>query len=90
MSNPMVREVGRIEDIDGSKLVVGVDLDSVTIGYADDMEPIRLTFMAAGEFAQLFVSACWQAGWNNARMTAPAPAAHDCRDALFAGGGHGA
>ena len=33
MANPRVREVGRLDDFHGARLVVGVDYDTVTIGY---------------------------------------------------------
>lgn len=55
-----VREIGRVTDMDGVELVVGVDYDAVTIGY-EHLEKFRLLSTAAEEFGQLFISACWQA-----------------------------
>ncbi|HXJ25031.1 MAG TPA: hypothetical protein VNH17_05005 [Streptosporangiaceae bacterium] len=55
MSDPHVRELGRVESLDGPRLYVGVDYDSVVV------ESYRLTRAQAEEFAQLFISACWEA-----------------------------
>jgi hypothetical protein len=46
---------------------VGVDYDSVTI-LTYSAAPACLTQAQAEEFAQLFVSACWQAGRNARQM----------------------
>jgi hypothetical protein len=56
-----VREVGRVTSLDGDELAVGTSYDTVTLGYPE-LEPLwRLTSSQAEEFAQLFVSACWEA-----------------------------
>lgn len=55
MPDPNVRDIGMVEDIDGTPLEVGVDYDTVVIGSR------RLTQAQAEEFGHLFVSACWQA-----------------------------
>lgn len=67
MSNPYVREVGAVQDMDGQHLKMGVDYDSVTIGLPGILL-FRFTQAQAEEFAQLFVSAVWQAGQQKARM----------------------
>ncbi len=64
MSDPYVRALGVVTDIDGRKLGVGVDYDSVVIG----PDGFRLNLLQAEEFARLFVSACWDAGVNAERM----------------------
>ena len=56
MANPYVREVGKLADMDGRLLPVGIDYYAVTIGN------YRLTSGLAEEFARLFMSACWMAG----------------------------
>jgi hypothetical protein len=63
--SPYVRVIGSVEDMDGSKIHVGVDYDSVTISNAIDSV---FTREMAEEFAHLFVSACWAAGENKRRM----------------------
>jgi hypothetical protein len=63
MPEPMVREIGRVEDsTDETTLPIGVDYDTVTVGlYKFDAE-------AAEQFAQIFVRACWAAAANKQRM----------------------
>ena len=56
MPNPFVREIGRVTDLDGIPVTVGVDYDTVTIMGA------KLTASVAEKFAHLFVAAAWQAG----------------------------
>lgn len=55
MSDPAVRTLGRVSDIDGGTITVGVDFDTVNI------DGRRLTSAQAEEFAQLFIRACWAA-----------------------------
>lgn len=55
-----------MQDQDGIPVVVGVDHCSITIE-ADDL-PVTFSGAQAEEFAQLFVSAVWQAGQQKARM----------------------
>jgi hypothetical protein len=66
MPDPMVREIGRVTDIDGDVTIIGVDHETVTI------EPMvgqaRLDASQQEDFARLFVSACSAAGYNKARM----------------------
>jgi len=66
MADQYVREVGRVKDMDDMPLDVGVDYDSVTLGWPGRQR--RLTSAQAEEFAQLFVSACWQAGVQARQM----------------------
>jgi hypothetical protein len=66
--DPYVRVIDEVTDAEGFRMQVGVDYDTVTIGRPGDMLPFRLTQAQAGEFAQLFVSAVWQAGQQKARM----------------------
>jgi hypothetical protein len=71
MSDPHVREIGRIEDMDGNVLTVGVDYDAVTIGWPTGPE-WRIESSQADEFAALYVSACWQAAAQAANLAAMA------------------
>jgi hypothetical protein len=66
MADPYVHEVGRVKDLDACTITVGVDYDTVTL--RAPFGPARLTQAQAEEFAQLFVSACWQAGQNVRQM----------------------
>jgi hypothetical protein len=66
MSDPNVRELGRVKDIDDSPVTVGVDYDTVTVG--NYLYAHRLGLEQAEQFAQLFVSAAWQAGQNARRL----------------------
>jgi hypothetical protein len=70
MAHPYVREVGSVTDMDEMQLAVGVDFDTVAIyvGAWMSADGVRLTQAQAEEFAQLFVSACWQAGRNARQM----------------------
>jgi hypothetical protein len=56
VSDPHVREVGRLTDLDGSDIVLLVDYNRVVIDYGPP-----LTQDQAEEFARLFVRACWEA-----------------------------
>ena len=58
---PFVREIGRVRDVFGSDLIVGVELNTVTLSYEPDLRKVQLTEAAAEEFAQLFIRACWVA-----------------------------
>ena len=62
MGDPYVREVGGVEDVDGTRLTVGIDYGTVSISVAG--KTCRLDSRQAETFAQLFVSACWQAAVN--------------------------
>jgi hypothetical protein len=61
MANALVRRLGHVEGIDGTRLHVGVDYDSVMVGIH------RLNRDQAESFAQLFIGACWEAGRNAER-----------------------
>lgn len=62
MANPYVQIVGAVEDIDGRKLQVGTDYDTVTIA------AFRLTSTQLEELRQLIVTARSQAAVNSERM----------------------
>ena len=67
MADPYVRDIGSVHDIDGRRVPVGVDYDSVVILGR------RLSAIQAEEFAHLFTAACWQAGANHRRMLGGEP-----------------
>ena len=72
MADPYGREVGRMTDLDGMTVILGLDYDSVTI-HAGTFTPgggIRLESLQADEFAQLYSRACWEAGAQAARLEA--------------------
>ena len=68
MADRHVRRVGEVFDIDELPVRIGVDYDTVTIGVG--IGEIRLNQRQAEEFAQAFVSACWQAAMQQAEMAA--------------------
>lgn len=80
MGNPYVREIGRVEDIDGLPLAVGVEDGTVTIGLL--AETRNLIAEQADEPAALLITALWQAERDAGRMAAHQP--DDCRDAAMA------
>jgi len=62
MADRYVREVGRVEDMEGSTLGVGVNYDTVTLsGYCFTRAQIE-------DVAHLIVAASWEAGGNAERM----------------------
>lgn len=63
MSDPWVREIGRVVDEQGRMVIVGVDYDTVTLRTLRTRTSgaVTLASWKAEEFAQLYVSACWQA-----------------------------
>lgn len=67
MADPYVRQVGTVSDLDGARLVVGVDYDTVTLGYPNGTL-FRLPASAAEEFGQLFVQAIWAAALAQAEL----------------------
>ena len=63
MTDTHVREIGRVEDMDGDVLVVAVNYNTVTFSRPDDPVPVwQLESGQAEEFGQHFVRACWEAG----------------------------
>lgn len=64
MSDPYVREVGSVEGLDGERLSVGVDYDTVAIyvGCWLSADGVRLSPDGQEELGRLLVSAVWQAG----------------------------
>lgn len=75
MSEPYIREVGRLADEEGREVIVGVDCGTVTLRtlHTRTSGAVELTGDLAEDFSQLFVSACWQAA--EARAWAGAAAA---------------
>jgi hypothetical protein len=66
MADPYVREIGRVVlDMD-APVRVGVDYDAISLRIGDRL--CTLAQAQAEEFAQLFVSAVWQAGQQKARL----------------------
>jgi hypothetical protein len=63
MNKRIGRLIDHVTDADGMNIAVGVDDGDVTlsIGYPGDRFNVRLGKDAAGEFARLFVRACWEA-----------------------------
>ena len=59
-----MREIGRLEDGQGREIVVGADRGRVTLRtlHTRTDGAVELTSDRAEEFAQMFVSACWEAG----------------------------
>lgn len=72
--DPNVREIGRLEDIDGVPVIIGVDYDAVTIS------GLRLDSAQAEEFARLFIAATWQAGQQSPAMAEDAEPEWDSGD----------
>jgi hypothetical protein len=66
MSDPMVRTIYPVRDIDQIPVAIGVDYDSVSITVGG--VGVRLDRDAAEHFAQVFVAACWEAADQAAQM----------------------
>lgn len=63
MSNPQVFDVDQFEtELDGLRVTVGVDYDSITI--TGGAMGIRLTLADSGRFARAFTEAAWRAGYH--------------------------
>ena len=61
MSDPDVQhEIGRVPDVFGGPLIIGVEHGCVTLGH-EHLEKFMLTEAAAEDFAQMFIRACWVA-----------------------------
>jgi hypothetical protein len=60
MADPYVREIGRVEDIDGLRLVVGIRSGTVTLGFAGEAR-WKLPVEVADELAAMLITALWQA-----------------------------
>ena len=59
MADRYVHQIDHVEDLDGLRLMVGVDYDTVTIGHGTQVL-FRLPAETAEKFAALFVRACWE------------------------------
>jgi hypothetical protein len=63
MPDTYVREIAKVEDsTDETFLAIGVDYDTVAIG------DYRFHGESLERFAQVFIAACWAAGYNKHRM----------------------
>ena len=70
MTDPRIRTLGSVEDIDGHRLPVGVDHDTVAIGHPGSSASWRLTRAQVEELAHLIVAASWEAADCGGRMAA--------------------
>ena len=69
MTDPHIRIVGTITDMDGQQLAVGVNYDTVVIGpEAFPGFTWQLTSIMAEDFARLFTAACWEAAAQSAAL----------------------
>jgi hypothetical protein len=68
VSDPQVREIGRLEDGQGRILIVGVNYDAVTLRtlHTRTSGAVTLGALQAEELGQLVVSAAWQAAAQTA------------------------
>lgn len=70
MSDPRVRRIGEVLDVNGRPLIVGVDYDTVTL---EGALPMRLSAYGAEEFGQLYIRACWEAAAQTSASRHPDP-----------------
>jgi hypothetical protein len=79
MTDPRVRDIGQVEDIDGQVLIIGVNYHALVLREPGQMgKTWRLESAAAEEFGQLLIAAVWQAAHQQGQMIAeevPAEAA---------------
>jgi hypothetical protein len=82
MSDPHVREIGRLEDDQGRILIVGVDHGAVTLrtllvrpGRPPAACGVELGCVLAEEFGRLYVAACWEAARDIERLAVALAAA---------------
>jgi len=63
MTDPNVRKIGEVDGIDGERLVIGVDYDTVAVYFGAWMsaDGARLTSSQVAQFAQMLAAAAWQA-----------------------------
>lgn len=61
MSDPWVREIGRVEIPGDHPLIVSISHGAVTLTLSDYCDGERLTVMQADQLAALLITACWQA-----------------------------
>jgi hypothetical protein len=66
--DPYVREIGRITDSEGRRVIVGVNYDTVTLRTLRTRTngAVELDETRVEELAQLLVAATWQAAWQTA------------------------
>ena len=73
MSDPHVREIGRIEDDQGRVVIVGVDHGAVTL--RTPLGTVELGCVKAERFGQLYIAACWEAARDIERLAVALAAA---------------
>jgi hypothetical protein len=61
--DPGAREIGRVSDGQGHVIIIGIEAGTVTLRTLS-AAAVTLTSYRAEEFSQLYISACWQAGWH--------------------------
>jgi hypothetical protein len=68
VSDPQVREIGRLEDSQGRILIVGVNYDTVTLRtlHTRTSGAVELGALQTEELGRLVVSAAWQAAAQTA------------------------
>jgi hypothetical protein len=72
MSDPYVREIGRLDDDEGTAIWLGVDYGRVAIGIGPWASGAgqKLSHEQAEKFAHLFIAACWAAGRDEVEIEA--------------------
>ena len=77
MSDPHVREIGRLEDDQGRAVIVGVDHGAVTLRtlHTRTGGAVELGCVQAEEFGRLYVAACWEAARDIERLAVALAAA---------------
>jgi hypothetical protein len=77
MSDPHVREIGRLEDDQGRIVIVGVDHGAVTLRTLRTRTSgaVELGCVQAEEFGQLYIAACWAAARDIERLAVALAAA---------------
>jgi len=71
MPDPFVREIGRVTDLDGIPVTVGIDYDTVTISGC------KLSRVKLPDFIRLVFEAAWDAGASLMAPDFPAEEADD-------------
>lgn len=64
MTDPMLRILGKVEDVDGIPAALGAEYGRVRIEAGASV--LLLDAAKAQEFARLFTAACWEAADQNA------------------------
>ena len=72
MGDAFTREVGRLEELDGSDIVFCVDRGRVVVDYGPPLDQDQ-----AEAYAQMFARACWEAAHDRGLLS-PAGCEADC------------